>query len=330
MKKNKYLLITGGLGYIGSNTIIELKKSSYKIIILDNLINSSLKQLTKIRKLFKKKIIFIRDDIRNKSINKIFHKYNINAVIHFAGLKSVKESEFKKKMYFDNNINGTLNLLESMKKNKCYNIIFSSSACVYDSSAKPPYNEKSKLNPKSFYGYTKLKNEKILQNFSYKNPRFNCIILRYFNPIGTDKSGLLNDDPKKPENIIPKIMNVIKGKNKIFDIYGQDYPTKDGTCLRDYIHISDLAKSHVKSLKLLKNNIFQIINIGTGVPYSVKDVLDVFNKYLTTKIKYRYKSKRVGDVPICFSNVKKQKKILNFKPKFNLNNMIKNIVEIQK
>ena len=322
----KFLLVTGGLGYIGSNTIVELRKLKYNIIILDNLSNSSKNKLSEIKKLYKKKIIFIEEDLRNKKINNVFLKYKIDAVIHFAGLKSVKESELKKKEYYDNNVNGTFNLINSMARNGCYKLIFSSSACVYDENSPSPLSEKSKLKPKSFYGHTKVRVETILIDFKKKHPKFKCVILRYFNPIGANKFGLLGDNPKKAENIIPNITNVIKGINKKFKIFGKNYQTKDGTCLRDYIHIVDLAKSHIKSLNLLKKNIFEIINIGTGIPYSVKEILECFNRHLSKKLLYKFEPRRKGDVAVCFANINKQKKILNFIPKFKLNQMIKDVV----
>lgn len=323
----KYILVTGGLGYIGSNTIAVLEKSKYEIIILDNLSNSTKSNLSNLRKIINKKIIFIKADVRSRKINKIFSKYKIYSVIHFAGLKSVKESEKRKKSYFDNNINGTKNLLNIMIKNDCYKMIFSSSACVYNEKSKNPLNENSSLKPKSYYGFTKLKIEKILKNYKNKYPKFRCIILRYFNPVGSDKTNILRDNPKKAENIIPKISEVIIGKKKVFNIFGHNYPTKDGTCMRDYIHVVDLALSHVKSLSLLKNDIFEIINIGTGKPYSVKEMINCFNKYLKKPIKYNFDKRRIGDIAICFASVKKQKKLLNFIPKYGLNDMVKSVLK---
>ena len=323
----KYILVTGGLGYIGSNTIAVLKKSKFNIIILDNLSNSNRTNLSNLRKILNKKIIFIKADVRSKKINYIFQKYKIYSVIHFAGLKSVKESERRKKSYYDNNINGTKNLLNYMVKNGCYKIIFSSSACVYDEKSKSPLNENSKLRPKSYYGITKLKIEKILKDYKKRYPKFSCIILRYFNPVGADKTNTLRDNPKKAENIVPNISNVIKGKKKVFNIFGNNYPTKDGTCMRDYIHVIDLASSHVKSLFLIKKNVFEIINIGTGKPYSVKDMLNCFNKYLRKPITYNFSKRRVADVAICYSNIKKQRKILHFRPKYGLNEMVKSVIK---
>jgi len=323
----EYILVTGGLGYIGSNTIAVLKKSKYNIIILDNLSNSNKSTLTNLKKIINKKIIFFKADVRSKKINNIFQKYKIYSVIHFAGLKSVKESEKRKKSYFDNNINGTKNLLNHMVKNGCYKIIFSSSACVYNEKSKSPLNENCSLKPKSYYGFTKLKIEKILKDYKKKYPKFGCIILRYFNPVGTDKTNTLRDNPKKAENIIPNISNVIKGKEKIFNIFGNNYPTKDGTCMRDYIHVIDLASCHVKSLSLIKKNLFEIINVGTGKPYSVKEMLNCFNKYLKNPIKYNFSKRRVGDVPICYSNIKKQLKILHFRPKYGLKEMVKSVIK---
>ena len=323
----KYILVTGGLGYIGSNTISVLKKSEFNIIILDNLSNSSKTTLNNLRKIFNKKIIFIKADVRSKKINNIFKTYKIYSVIHFAGLKSVKESEKRKKSYYDNNVNGTKNLLNYMVRNGCYKIIFSSSACVYNEKSKSPLNENSSLKPKSYYGITKLKIEKILKDYKKKYPKLSCIILRYFNPVGADKTNILRDNPKKAENIIPNISNVIKGKKKVFNIFGNNYPTKDGTCMRDYIHVIDLALSHVKSLSLIKKNIFEIINIGTGKPYSVKDILNCFNKFLKKPITYNFSKRRVGDVAICYSNVKKQRKILCFRPKYGLNEMVRSVIK---
>ena len=323
----KYILVTGGLGYIGSNTIAILKKNKFDIIILDNLSNSNKTSLRNLRKILNKKIIFIKDDVRSKKINNIFQKYKIYSVIHFAGLKSVKESEKRKKSYYDNNINGTKNLLNCMVRNGCYKIIFSSSACVYNEKSKSPLNENSSLKPKSYYGVTKLKIEKILKGYKKKYPKFSCVILRYFNPVGADKTNTLRDNPKKAENIIPNISNVIKGKKRTFNIFGNDYPTKDGTCMRDYIHIIDLASSHVKSLSIIKKNIFEIINVGTGNPYSVKDMVNCFNKYLNKPITYNFSKRRVGDVPICYSNVKKQRKILHFRPKYGLDEMVKSVIK---
>tara|TARA_A100001015_G_C15034542_1_gene735307 strand:+ start:2940 stop:3938 length:999 start_codon:yes stop_codon:yes gene_type:complete len=324
---NKYILVTGGLGYIGSNTIAVLKKSKFNIIILDNLSNSNKTSLSNLRKILNNKIIFIKADIRSKKITKVFQKYNIYSVIHFAGLKSVKESERRRKSYYDNNINGTKNLLKYMVKNGCFKIIFSSSACVYDEKSKSPLNENSRLRPKSYYGITKLKIEKILKDYKKKYPKFSCIILRYFNPVGADKTNTLRDNPKKADNIIPNISNVIKGEKKVFNIFGNNYPTKDGTCMRDYIHIIDLASSHVKSLFLIKKNVFEIINVGTGKPYSVKDMLNCFNKYLKKPIRYSFSQRRVGDVAICYSNIKKQRKILHFRPKYGLNEMVKSVIK---
>tara|TARA_B100001248_G_C27333888_1_gene432835 strand:- start:53 stop:1054 length:1002 start_codon:yes stop_codon:yes gene_type:complete len=324
---NKYILVTGGLGYIGSNTIAVLKKSKFNIIILDNLSNSNKTSLSNLRKILNRKIIFIKADVRSKKINNIFQKYKIYSVIHFAGLKSVQESERRRKSYYDNNINGTKNLLKYMIKNGCYKIIFSSSACVYNEKSKSPLNENSGLRPKSYYGITKLKIEKILKDYKKRYPKFSCIILRYFNPVGADKTNTLRDNPKKAENIVPNISNVIKGKKKVFNIFGNNYPTKDGTCMRDYIHIIDLASSHVRSLFLIKKNVFEIINIGTGKPYSVKDILNCFNKYLRKPITYNFSKRRVGDVAICYSNVKKQRKILHFRPKYGLNEMVKSVIK---
>ena len=323
VSKNDYMLVTGGLGYIGSHTVVELLKLNKKGIIIDNLSNSKKKNTLKIKKISKKKFLFFAMDIRSKKLDYIFKKYKINLVIHFAGLKSVIESKKKPNLYKRNNIQGTQNLLNVMKKNKCFNIIFSSSACVYDEKNTPPIKETDKLNPKSPYGKTKLKIENMLRKESKSNLNWNIIILRYFNPLGAHPSGHLKEDISKAENIVPNITKVLKSKKDFFKIYGSNYDTRDGTCLRDYIHVVDLAKSHISSIRICKKNVFKIINIGTGKPYSVKELLYGFVKYLKKEIPYKVVKRRPGDIPISYSDIKKQLKILKFKAKYNLNDMIK-------
>ena len=283
----------------------------------------------KIEKISKKKIIFFRYDICKKEIENIFNKYHISSIIHFAGLKSVSESMLKKKKYFKNNVGGSKNLIKLMYKYNCKKLVFSSSACVYDENNRSPIKETSKLNPKSNYGKTKLKIEEMLKNFYTKNRRSSITILRYFNPIGAHKSGTIYENPKKAENIIPNIINSIKNRKNIFRIYGNNYKTFDGTCIRDYIHVVDLARSHIYALNKFSNQSFKIINIGTGKGYSVLELIKTFNKFLPIRLKFKYVSRRLGDVEMSFSDTKKQKKLLKFEPKYHLNHMVKDILNTE-
>ena len=326
ISNSNFILVTGGLGFIGSHTVIELLKKNKKIIVVDNLSNSSINIKNKIEKIAKKKIIFFKYDIREKRIETIFKRYKISSIIHFAGLKSVRESSSKKKKYFSNNVGGSKNLLFLMKKYNCFNIVFSSSACVYDEKNSSPIKEKDKLNPKSNYGRTKLKIEYMLRKFYLEFKNVNVVILRYFNPIGSHKSGIIFENPKLAENIIPNIINVINDKKRKFQIYGNDYNTKDGTCVRDYIHVVDLARSHIYALKTFKKSSFKIINIGTGKGYSVLEIIKAFNNFLKEKITFIYSPRRKGDVEMSFSDTARQYKLLKFKPKFNLNHMIKDVL----
>jgi len=327
VKKNKYILVTGGLGFIGSHTCVELLKANYKVIVIDNLTNSSKKNIDRIYKITNKKIIFYKLDTRKTGLEYLFKKYNIYSVIHFAGLKAVADSNINFFNYYDNNVNGTLNLLKIMKKYNCNKFIFSSSACVYDEKSKSPIKENSKTNPKSGYGFTKLQIEKILERLFIMDSKFwHIVILRYFNPIATHPSGLLPENPKKAENIIPKILNVILKKEKYFKIYGGNYDTKDGTCLRDYVHVVDLARSHILALNFLKKPILKIFNIGNGIAYSVKDIINTFSKQIKSKIPFMVVKRREGDVDISYADSTSAKKILGWKNRYNLIDMCKHTI----
>ena len=327
MKKNKYILVTGGLGFIGSHTCVELLKANYKVIVIDNLTNSSKKNIDRIYKITNKKIIFYKLDTRKIGLEYLFKKYNIYSVIHFAGLKAVAESNKNFFNYYDNNVNGTINLLKIMKKYNCNKFIFSSSACVYDEKSKSPIKENSKTNPKSGYGFTKLQIEKILERLFIMDSKFwHIVILRYFNPIASHPSGLLPENPKKGENIIPKILNVILKKDKFFKIYGGNYQTKDGTCLRDYVHVVDLARSHILALNFLKKPTLKIFNIGNGIAYSVKDIINTFSKQINFKIPFMVVKRREGDVDISYADSTSAKKILGWKNRYNLIDMCKHTI----
>ena len=325
--KQKYVVITGGLGYIGSHTDIELLENNYnKIIIIDNLSNSSKKILKRIKEISKKEILFFKKDLRDKSIFNIFKKYKIDCVIHFAGLKSINESEKKFKLYFNNNVMGSLNLFQAMDKYDCRKIIFSSSANVYNQYTKAPFKESNPIRPSSKYGLTKVMIEKFLRMYSERyNKKWSVVILRYFNPIGAHCSGLLKENINKAENIIPKITKVLINKNKKFFIWGNNYETKDGTCLRDYIHVSDVAKFHLKSLKILKRKNLEILNIGTGKPHSVIDILKTFKKITKKNIPIKIGKKRPGDVAINYADINKSKKIFKNIKYRSLTTMIKDV-----
>ncbi len=327
MKKNEYILVTGGLGYIGSHAVIELLNKKKNVIVIDNLSNSKKNIISKIKKITKKKFIFYKADIRAKSLIKIFLRHKIKSVIHFAGLKSVSESEKRIHKYIENNYFGTLNLINIMNKFNCRKIIFSSSACVYYEKNKLPFKENSKIKPNSNYGLTKYAVELLLKKFvKFDRKDWSVIILRYFNPIGCHPSGLIGENPNKIENIIPNIVNAIK-QNKVFKIYGGNYNTPDGTCYRDYIHVSDLVRAHVLALKKFKKKSYEIINIGTGAPYSVKELITEFSKKLKKKIKFKIVKRRVGDIAVSYACSKKSYKKLGWKPLNNIDIMCRDIIK---
>lgn len=312
----KTILVTGGTGFIGSHTVLELINEGYEVIIIDSLINSKKIVLDRIEKITKKKPIFYQFDLREEDkLKEVFNKHNIDVVIHFAGLKAVGESVQKPKLYFDNNVGSSITLLKVMKEYNVKNIIFSSSATVYGVPDRVPLYEsdpiKEATNP---YGQTKIEIEKLLLEAYNLDNKMNIVILRYFNPIGAHKSGLIGEDPSDiPNNLMPYITQVAIKKRKHLTIFGDDYLTHDGTGVRDYIHVVDLAKGHLASLKSIKNQLgYQVYNLGTGQGTSVLDLVHAFEKVNDIKIPYIIGPRREGDIDENYANVDKAKKELNW------------------
>lgn len=316
------ILVTGGTGYIGSHTVVELLNNNDNVIIVDNLVNSSSLVLERIEKITGKKPKFYKIDARdNNKLNKVFDENKIDAVIHFAGLKAVGESSLIPLDYYDNNINSLINVVRCMKKHEVYTIIFSSSACVYGMPKVLPLNEDSPLNAINPYGRTKLYCENILKDLYNSDRNFNVILLRYFNPIGAHKSGLIGEDPNGiPNNLMPYISQVAVGKLDKLHIFGNDYDTKDGTCIRDYIHVVDLALGHLAALKISRPGV-HIYNLGTGKGYSVFEALHAFEKACGKKLPYVIDNRREGDATSLYTSCDKAYKELNWKTNFNIDDM---------
>lgn len=318
------ILVTGGTGYIGSHTVVELLKSGKEIVIVDNLSNSSIETIDKIKQITKKDFNFYNADLLNEEeIEKIFQENEIDSVIHFAALKAVGESVQKPLEYYHNNITGTLVLLKVMKKYGCKKIVFSSSATVYGNPQELPIKEEFPLSATNPYGYTKLMIEQILKDISVADKDFKAVILRYFNPIGADESGLIGEVPNGiPNNIMPYIMRVANGQYDHVTIFGNDYETKDGTGVRDYIHVVDLSKGHLKALEKIENGSgVKIYNLGTGKGYSVLDLITTFEKVNNVKVKYEFGPRRPGDIPACFADPAKAEKELGWKAEKGIEEM---------
>ena len=303
------ILVTGGAGYIGSHTVVELQNSGYDVVVLDNLSNSSEKALDRVSKITGKPVKFYKADILDReALEQIFDKEDIDSCIHFAGLKAVGESVAKPWEYYENNIAGTLTLVDVMRKRGVKNIIFSSSATVYGDPAQIPITEECPkgqcTNP---YGWTKSMLEQVLADIQKADPQWNVMLLRYFNPIGAHKSGTIGENPNGiPNNLMPYITQVAVGKLKELGVFGNDYDTPDGTGVRDYIHVVDLAKGHVKALKKIEENPgLAIYNLGTGKGYSVLDIVKNFEAATGVKIPYVIKPRRAGDIATCYCDASK-------------------------
>lgn len=319
------ILVTGGAGYIGSHTCVELLEAGYEVVVLDNLCNSSEKSLERVKQITGKDVVFYKGDILDREIlKKIFQEQEIEGCIHFAGLKAVGESVAKPWEYYNNNITGTLTLVDEMRRAGCKNIIFSSSATVYGDPAQIPITEECPkgtcTNP---YGWSKSMLEQILSDMQKADPQWNVILLRYFNPIGAHKSGLIGENPNGvPNNLMPYITQVAVGKLKELGVFGDDYDTPDGTGVRDYIHVVDLAVGHVKALKKIKENVgLGIYNLGTGTGYSVLDIVKNFEEATGVKIPYVIKERRPGDIATCYSDAAKAKRELGWEAQYGIREM---------
>ena len=313
----KKVLVTGGMGYIGSHTVVQLYEAGYEPIIVDNLCNSKPEVLNRIEKITGKRPQFFEIDVRDEEkLDKVFADNEIFAVIHFAGLKSVGESVQKPQLYFDNNIGSTEVLLRVMEKHGCKNIVFSSSATVYGNPERVPIYEIDKVGPTTNpYGETKLRIEFLLKDLAKKDSSWNIVLLRYFNPIGAHKSGLIGEDPQGiPNNLMPYITQVAVGKLAQLRVFGNDYDTPDGTGVRDYIHVDDLAHGHILSLKKIEEKPGLLIyNLGTGKGTSVLELVHAFEEANNIKIPYQIVERRPGDIAECYANADKAFKEMGFK-----------------
>ena len=321
------VLVTGGLGYIGSHTCVELMNAGQEIVVVDNLYNCKKSSYDRIKALTGKDFSFYECDIRNKEgLNEVFEKENITSVIHFAGLKAVGESVRKPLEYFDNNITGTLVLLDVMRKHNCKKIVFSSSATVYGMNNVSPLTEDMEVggvtNP---YGRTKFMIECILKDLYVSDNSWSICLLRYFNPIGAHKSGTMGEDPNGiPNNLMPYITQVAIGKLPELNVFGDDYPTPDGTGVRDYIHVLDLASGHLAAVKYnLSHKGAEIFNLGTGHGYSVLDLVKTFEAENKVAIPYRIQGRRAGDIATCYASPEKAKEVLGWEAKKTLKEMVR-------
>ena len=320
------VFITGGAGFIGSHTVVQILEHGEDVVILDNFSNSSPDVLDKIRQISGRDFKFYEGDMRDRALlDRVFTENEIEAVIHFAGLKAVGESVEKPLEYYDNNINGTLCVLEAMKAHGSKKMIFSSSATVYGNDNKVPFTEDMKTSATNPYGWTKVFIEHILEGVSSSDKDFSAVLLRYFNPIGAHKSGLIGEKPNGiPNNLMPYIVKVANGEYDHLNVFGDDYDTPDGTGVRDYIHVVDLADGHIAALEYArKNNGVQTVNLGTGKGTSVLELVRAFEKASGKKVPYVIAPRRAGDIAECYADVSKAKEILGWQAKYDVDDMCK-------
>ena len=318
------ILLTGGAGYIGSHTCVELLNAGYDVVVVDNYVNSQPEALRRVETITGKKVTAYEADVCDKAaMEAIFAKEKIEAVIHFAGLKAVGESVAEPLMYYRNNLDSTLTLVETMVKYGCKRIVFSSSATVYGAPDFSPVPETAHLGCSNPYGWTKYMIEQILRDWAAAQKDVSVVLLRYFNPVGAHPSGLIGENPNgRPNNLMPNVLNAASGKMKELKVFGGDYDTPDGTCVRDYIHVVDLAKGHVCALKYAAEHTgSEAINLGTGVGYSVLDIINSFERSTGVKVPYVITERRPGDVPSYYANPEKAAKLLNWHTEKTLDDM---------
>lgn len=321
----KKILVTGGAGYIGSHTAVELLEAGYEVVIVDNFYNSKPEAIANIKEITNKDFAFYEGDVRDKDILRvIFNEHKIDAVIHFAGYKAVGESVEKPLMYYRNNIGCTLSLLEVMQEYNCKKIVFSSSATVYGEPERLPIDELCRLAVTNPYGATKLYIEGILKDLYISDNDWSIAILRYFNPVGAHESGLIGEEPNGiPNNLVPYIVKVANKELPYLNIFGNDYDTPDGTGVRDYIHVVDLAKGHLNSLDFIMNNKgIDYYNLGTGKGYSVLELVKTFEKVNNVEIPYKIVARRPGDIAACYADPSYAKKVLKWEAKLGLESML--------
>jgi len=324
LNMQKKILVTGGAGYIGSHTLVLLIEAGYEVVVFDNFCNSSKESISRVEKIVNKEITLIEGDIRSRTdLQKVFDNYKIDAVIHFAGLKAVGESVEEPLMYYNNNLIGTITLCEVMQKNGCKSIIFSSSATVYGDPVTVPITENFPLSATNPYGRSKLIIEEILRDIYIADNSWKIVILRYFNPVGAHKSGTIGENPTGiPNNLMPFISQTAVGKREQLSVFGDDYNTPDGTGVRDYIHVIDLANGHLKAVERIENfTEVMTINLGTGRGYSVLEMIKAFEKASNKKVPYTITPRRAGDIATCYADPSYAKEVLDWEATRDIDDM---------
>lgn len=312
------ILVTGGTGYIGSHTCVEAINAGHEAVVFDNLSNSSEESLNRVRAVTGTRPVFVKGDIRDRAaVSALLDKFSFDAVIHFAGLKAVGESVSKPWEYYENNICGTLVLMDELRKHGVFNFVFSSSATVYGNPEKLPLTEDAPLSALNPYGQTKLWQEDMMRAMACADPRWHIVLLRYFNPVGAHPSGLMGEDPNGiPNNLMPYITQVAIGRLRELSVFGNDYPTRDGTCIRDYIHVCDLAAGHIAVLSKINDMPgCDAVNLGSGHGYSVLEIVHAFEKAIGRPLPYRIASRRAGDAAECYADASKAERVFGWKTK---------------